>query len=693
MSNATPHLAYRPDVDGLRAIAVLAVVVFHAFPAALPGGFVGVDIFFVISGFLISSIILKALDGGGFRFADFYARRIRRIFPVLLLVVLGSLLLGWGVLLPGEYAQLGKHALAGLGFVANFAFWQETGYFDTAAELKPLLHLWSLGVEEQFYIVWPAVLVLAWRLRLNLVAVSAALAASSLAVCIVMTPLAPAASYFLPFARAWELLAGVLLALRVWRRGAVFAAVPRWLPELAAAAGLALIAVALAVVDRTRAFPGAWALLPVGGAVLLIAAGTQSWIGRRVLAHPLLVAIGLISFPLYLWHWPLLAFVRIVQGEQAGAAALGLAVAAAVLLAALSYRAVETPVRRHGGRWAVAGLVAACVVVGAQGWSTYSRDGLAFRLKDAQAREESAALEWSDALRGDDACRGLLAADLAGKCLIAQPGQPPEVMLIGDSHANHYYWGLSTELQALGLNLLQVAEGGCPLLEGFDLYQRGESAGCARIAQAAFDYAVNTPSVHTVLLGGRWVAAITGRQLAGRGDDDKGVVPVLLEDGRARTVAREEAVLEGLARTLARLRAAGKQVVVLESVPELAFNARECIAWTPNSFIRRVPRPGCEVERALIEARNREYRPQFAAVLARHPEVRVFDPMAAMCDERACYGKRDGVLLYRDDDHLSLEGSRWLARQMRAELPTLVAAGTARGETLATAGALREGME
>jgi len=664
MSSVSPALAYRADIDGLRAIAVLAVVIFHAFPQVLPGGFVGVDVFFVISGYLISSIIFKALDGGTFSFADFYARRVRRIFPALVLVVLTSLLLGWAVLLPDEYAQLGKHAAAGLGFVANVAYWMESGYFDTAAELKPLLHLWSLGVEEQFYIVWPAVVLLLWRFGAGLWWTTAGLALVSFGISVWLSPVFPSASYFLPFSRAWELLAGAMLALAPRSRGGQSFVRPGLLQETLVGLGLVLIVLALVLVNKTRDFPGAWALLPVLGAVLLIACAPGSWIGRRLLSNRVMVWFGLISFPLYLWHWPLLAFLRIVKGGELDGQLLLAAVGLAIVLAWLTYRLIEAPVRHLPGWRTVAALVLICVVVGGQGWSTFNREGMPFRLKDAQAKEEAGAMAWPSHLSGSEACGDGVPEHLVGRCLIADVTRVPDVALIGDSHANHYYWGLSRELASMNLNLLQFAAEGCPLLFDYDLLQGGESQGCRAVAMSAFQHVLDTSSIHTVILAGRWVAAMTGVQLAGRSDVGRNIVAVG-RDGVSVSLSRAEVLIEAVDRTLSVLQAAGKRVIFLDSVPELDFNIRECIAWEPNRFVKRIPRTECEVSRERIEVRAEQYRPALYHVLERHPAVSVIDPVGYMCDARACYGRRDGVLLYRDDDHLSLGGSYWVAGQLR----------------------------
>lgn len=310
------HPKYRPDIDGLRAIAILSVVGFHAFPFWVKGGFIGVDIFFVISGYLISTIIFGSLERNSFSFVDFYSRRIRRIFPALLLVLIACFAFGWFVLLANEYKQLGKHIAGGAGFVSNFLFWHESGYFDNAAETKPLLHLWSLGVEEQFYIIWPLLLWLTWK-KLNLLSITVAVALISFTLNIVNVNGGHAeAAFYSPQTRFWELMAGSILAyltlhkmqvlekfkLRLYSR--IGDHNPAFAPEtrniifsnMQSMFGVVLIAIGVLVITKERHFPGWWALLPTLGALLIISAGAQAWFNRVILSSRVLVWFGLISF-------------------------------------------------------------------------------------------------------------------------------------------------------------------------------------------------------------------------------------------------------------------------------------------------------------------------------------------------------------------------------------------------------------
>ena len=358
------HPKYRPDIDGLRAVAVLSVVAFHAFPAWMKGGFIGVDIFFVISGFLISTIIFENLDKGTFNFSDFYARRIKRIFPALLVVLTCCLMLGWFLLLPDELNQLGKHIVAGAGFISNLVLWSESGYFDNSAETKPLLHLWSLGIEEQFYIVWPFLLWAAWKRRLNIFLLTFSFILGSFALNTWLIYTDPVATFYSPLTRLWELLCGSLLAFSITNTNnasqkAYFLGVKESLgfqldskinyqPVLSNAfsiIGAAVLIAGFCLTNKELRFPGYWALVPVLGAIMIILAGPKAWLNRKILSNKIIVWFGLISFPLYLWHWPLLSFGRIFYFDTPPLKFRFVAVLLSIGLAWVTMKFIERPLR------------------------------------------------------------------------------------------------------------------------------------------------------------------------------------------------------------------------------------------------------------------------------------------------------------------------------------------------------------
>ena len=460
---------YRADIDGLRAIAVLAVVGYHAAPDLFPGGFVGVDVFFVISGFLISTIIFGSLQRNSFSFAEFYGRRIRRIFPALLLVLAASLALGWFLLLPDEYKQLGLHVAGGAGFVSNFVLLNEGDYFDSAAQTKPLLHLWSLGIEEQFYIVWPFMLWLAWKSRNNLPRVLVAVCVISFALDLVLIHLDPGAAFYAPHARFWELLFGSLLAYSTLYRQDLAARFGR-----SSLAGAALILVGILGFTNEDPFPGLLAALPAGGAVLIIASGTQAWLNRLVLSNRVLVWFGLISYPLYLWHWPLLTFARLQESGTPAPEVRAAAVLASIALAWLTYRLVEIPVRVGGRRTVKAiGLATLMAAAGYAGYSTYQRDGLGFRFPDIvrQLGEYK-----YDVKKGYRAGSCFLSSEQDYSAFSACDATPPtgtaaSILIWGDSHAAQLVPGYQDSFDGR-FRIIQRTASGCPPILDLDFRLR-----------------------------------------------------------------------------------------------------------------------------------------------------------------------------------------------------------------------------
>lgn len=673
MNHDTSIITYRPDIDGIRAIAVLTVVIFHAFPALMPGGFIGVDIFFVISGYLISSIIFKALDNDSFSFSDFYLRRAKRILPPLIFMIVVVLMIGWSVLLPVEYAELGKHSMAGLGFVANIVLWLETGYFDNAAELKPLLHLWSLGVEEQFYIFWPMLILVAWRMRLSLVKTLVSLALLSFGLNILMTRYEPDAAYFLLHARAWELLLGAGLA---WMsvQGYSLKVYGKRTTNTASLLGFLLLLASVMLISKGSFFPGWWALLPTIGTVLLIAAGPDALINKRLLSSRFMVFIGLISFPLYLWHWPLLTFARIIHGEEVSAKYLSGALFLALILSWLSYKAIETPFRRSQRLAPLTGLICLGLVAALGSHNIYSRDGLNFRIKDAQAQAEAQALEWPPHLRSGVDCKPAGLESLTLGCQLMRQTEPANAVIIGDSHANHYYWVLEAAFKGSETNLLQLSRGGCPPLVGLKFLNDGVVVPCSDSIDPVIDYVVQNDSIRTVFVAGRWMAYMTGRDIDDPADHVPDETIFIGEPGPNGGSQRMATFLTALNSTLEKLTESGKRIVFLHAVPELPFNARECISWTPNQFVSRIPRESCDFNSKVTMARSSEFRPELDSLLDQFPSVVQIDPGNMFCDSENCRVRQDGVLLYRDDDHLSIDGARWLG--IRLEQILEVAAGT-----------------
>ena len=452
---STPSDRYRPDIDGLRAIAVMLVVGFHAFPEAMPGGFVGVDVFFVISGFLITGIIVRELDQQRFSLLTFYGRRIRRIFPALIVVLCVTLVLGWLWMLPAAYAQLSADVFASAAFFSNIALLLQSGYFDVESAKKPLLHLWSLGIEEQFYLFWPLILMLVARLRLGILAAASVIGIASFVLNVAPIGSNPVATFYLPFTRAWELLAGAALACS-W--GRVSQTGPA--SNLRAAAGILLIAVAAVVLDTKSAFPGWWAAMPVGGAALLLSA-PAAWGCRHLLASVPLARVGLISYPLYLWHWPLLVFFALIKFAPLTLLERGLIVALSFALAWLTYRFVETPFRSGGPNpLKIVGLGAGMVLVAAAGAVVVQGRGFDFRLPPEirqMANVPTQASQWRVHECLLDLSREMSFAD---SCV--DRDRRPLVLVWGDSTAAALLPGLRKAQQTRDFGIAQFTSSSCP---------------------------------------------------------------------------------------------------------------------------------------------------------------------------------------------------------------------------------------
>ena len=522
--------SYRPDIDGLRAFAVLFVVLYHAFPKHVRGGYVGVDVFFVISGFLISSLLLKEVTEGHFSLANFYSRRIRRIFPALAVCLAAVLAFGFVYLLPSELMQLGKHVFFGAAFLSNFATWSESGYFDIAGTLKPLLHLWSLGIEEQFYIVWP---ILLWTIvRVGMTGpLLAVLFLVSFSVNIWLSTTSVVDDFFLPIPRFWELLAGAGLAYqgRIVLSPSVRSSI--------SLGGSAALLTAVALFTPELRFPGWLALLPVAGTAALILAGPEAVVNRAILSNRAAVFVGLISYPLYLWHWPLISYAYIFRygDKPTPLMATGL-VAVSFFLAWATYRFIEYPVRfgRHRGHRTR--IVVACMMVlGACGLATWTMGGFPGRLSALPSLVVRPIME---AMR-DVALLPTKGMDVLyyDGTLVAHLGVGDrKVALSGDSTLFQY--GPRVQRLAdegrLGANTYFVTRAGCAPLPGLI---EPDSPRCADMPGILLDL-IRREKIETVVLGAWWMRYSTsatqierdGRRMSLAEQDGKEAFFANLED-------------------------------------------------------------------------------------------------------------------------------------------------------------------
>lgn len=665
---------YRPDIDGLRALAVMSVLVFHVEPSLLPGGFLGVDIFFVISGYLISLILFREQAEGSFSFAGFYDRRVRRLFPALVLVLAASLAFGFFALFANEYERLGEHATAAIAFVLNFQLLGEAGYFDAVSYSKPLLHLWSLSVEEQFYLLWPILLLASRRFRCNPGWVIAACAALSLYYGLHLGRISPDQLYYHSLPRFWELLSGVAIAWMHQKNGT------HWLPptlrpararDALSLAGLALAASALLLFNKGLQHPGWATVWPIMGAVMLVASGPGAAANRMLSWRPL-VWIGLISYPLYLWHWPILAYARIAESGSPAPWMLWLGAVLAMLLAWATYAGVELPLRRAAGSGqgkrrvtialccAMAALLAAALAV-VFGKGLPERPALQyFKKNEGQMVREA---------RQDASCLALFAGKAAPVyCRQSHAGERM-IALVGDSHAHVLFTGVSELAAKQGYGTLLLANSGCPPFVGAVTGRTpAEHAQCAQSIDTIVEALRNDKRIASVVLASRGPQYLNGLGF-GPVEANYNYPPIAARSSPAggAPISPEQAFTGGLMNTAAQLHERGMRVSYLLQVPELGVSAPDCLG-RPLTLSRQADR--CRVPYGIYQGRMQAYRAQISSLAAKAPYLHVIDVEPALCGAGGCSGLADGQLLYADDNHLSVAGSRRVAPLiLKAALP------------------------
>jgi peptidoglycan/LPS O-acetylase OafA/YrhL len=623
-----PKPAYRPDIDGLRAVAVSGVVLYHYGATWLPGGFTGVDIFFVISGYLITVILRREIQNGEFSILRFYERRVRRIVPALFVVLAANILAGWLVLKPGDYADLGKSAAYAATGLGNLYFYGNTGYFDQASEMQPLLHTWSLGVEEQFYVVWPFALMAGLALiksqRLFVFVFSAGV---TLAFAYALRAVAqdPKAAFYLTHPRAWELAIGALSAF-------LPAIKNHRISRLTAAAGAFLIAFSFLLISETMPFPGFNALYACGGAALLIWPKARTLVDRSLGFGPL-VGVGLISYSLYLWHWPLVVFFRYyANGAKPSfleAIVLG---TIACVCAYLSWRFIEKPFRKPAaGRLGTVAIgLLALLLTASAGWMINISHGFSSR-----APAEALAMSSLEAMWQWD-CPHTVRLDGVEYCGFGAnwDDATEKGALWGDSHAQH----LAPLLDAVSGDTAYILLGWClPIAGGgivdIDIGDPSYIPACRASYKENLDLLRSHPEVSTVVLSGAWADRTTEIQSAQGGSTS--AIPLLKE-------ATEE--------LLAGLQAPDRQIYLIGNTPKINEGPDPGCPITA-SYLMRMPCTPIAVLRDVAEHVAGDSDHALAAASADHPDVTFVRPIEGMCSSGTCVTDIRGVALYRDAGH------------------------------------------
>ncbi|WP_444946253.1 acyltransferase family protein [Microbulbifer sp. VTAC004] len=661
-------IGYRRDIDGLRALAVLPVVFAHAGLEGFSGGFVGVDVFFVISGYLITSILVREVEAGSFSLANFYERRARRILPALFAVLITTIAVGWFVLPPEPLKELAQSVLATVLFVSNIWFWQSTeDYFGAGADWQPLLHTWSLSVEEQFYLGFPLLIcLLAARGRGPMWLVVAGISLLSLGLSIWATSAQPFANYFLTPTRIWELGIGALVAL------GAFPNVKRaWLLELAGALGTLMILTSVFLFDASTPFPGVAALLPCVGTATLIWAGSQRLtVAGFLLSSRLLVSVGLISYSLYLWHWPVLVLFRFLNGSAELPFEIAIkAVLVSGGLAWVSWKFVEAPFRQPSARGVskrglanTFGVMAMLIV--SVSLVINVKKGVPSRLPEPLFATYQNAKERTSKERR---CMERLPEE--GLCELgeASSGASVDYLLWGDSHAGAFLPGFEHWLKVKGYRGIVAAKSACAPLLGIVRLEMGAMHGCDTFNAQIMEMLEQRKDVKTVVLVARWALVVEGSRSAGESGPPAvmGLAKTAYEkpSSGGASVNNFELVAQGLHQTVARIRASGREVIIVEGIPEISFSVPLAIASA--EFI------GAQLQGAPtkrdVEERNKRVTRIFNS-LGKEFQIERVSLVPELCPSR-CQIQVDGEPLYRDDDHLSTFGSIRLVPQMMDSIP------------------------
>nr|VFJ59992.1 MAG: Peptidoglycan/LPS O-acetylase OafA/YrhL, contains acyltransferase and SGNH-hydrolase domains [Candidatus Kentron sp. DK] len=666
------QLHYRPEIDGLRAIAVIPVILFHAGFELFSGGFIGVDVFFVISGYLITSIILNEMEAGTFRLVHFYERRARRILPALFFVMLACIPFAWMWLMPRDMQDFAQSVGAVSTFSSNFHFWGESGYFDTAAELKPLLHTWSLAVEEQYYVIFPLLLLLIWsRGRRWVLAILAVLFMMSLGLAQWSADDGSDGAFYLLTTRGWELLIGAFAAFYLQKRGQALST--GILPQLAGIAGLLLIVFAIFSYDEQIPFPGFYALAPTFGTALLILFSIRGTLIHALLTRKLLVGTGLISYSMYLWHQPMFAFAKyraLAVPSESVMFALCLSV---FPLAYFSWRFVEKPFRKKSlfNRRSVFKFSTSAIILFI---GFYLSGQLS---KGFPARMPPEVAEIASYTDDKNPRQGLCASSSkrylppSESCIL---GNKQHIIgaLIGDSHSDVIAFSLHSELGKRGMGLRHMWHSGCPLIRGLQLKNKNNSF-CIQYTNDAFDIVISDPSIAYVILLTRFVRYYEGTTYDnGEGGVERGgLVYVDIKRRKGVTVSnevRKQDIFAMYAQKIENLRRKGKKVILVYPIPEQGWDV-------PTLAAKRLllgKSPDVSVSLSSFKKRSHAVTALLDSLGKRENLFRV-RPSSLFCDtfiKGRCAGAFASKPFYRDGDHLSNYGGSFLAKEILRYLPS-----------------------
>ncbi|PZQ45829.1 MAG: hypothetical protein DI551_06330 [Micavibrio aeruginosavorus] len=634
-------MKYKSEIDGLRAVAVMSVILYHFGIPYFSGGFIGVDIFFVISGYLITSIIKEDLELSRFSFLKFYERRIRRILPALIIVSFVAAIISCIIFLPNDLEDIGASLVASMASISNIYFWRNTGYFSTAAEEKPFLHTWSLGVEEQFYLLFPLFIFWMWKFfpRKALLPTMIVVGIVSISLAEFLLAERPPMSFFLLPSRAWELLLGSSLS---FFNG-------HFSPKKSSAnasslIGIILISIAVLGYSNSTKFPGVHALLPcLGAALIIISPFGQSFIGK-ILSTRIFVFTGKISYSLYLWHWPLLAMLRYRYGDNISYSNYALAFLATFLLSIATWRFIETPFRNPAflTQKKIFILATAFVLLlsGTGGFLYFSK-GWPQRY-DAQTLALENSSKRINPLRKKCHSQEGFTQNKGNDCMIGDLSSPEiSVIIWGDSHADSMSPAISKILSERRIKGIQATKSSCPPLPDDYEWKTRNYESCKIFNKDVLDFILNTPSIGYVVLHARW------------GGPEK----TITHSG----IRTEQTFYEALKEIAETIQKSGRKVYFIAPTPLAAFNVPRCLsrrqAFNDTDSFPCEPKP-----KALALAEPQEAINVFKKISKKYP---VYFPDSILCKGERCLVADGKTPVYYDDDHISLDGIELFIPTMR----------------------------
>ena len=632
-----PNLIYRAEIDGLRALAVIPVILFHADIGLFSGGFTGVDVFFVISGYLITTILIEDIEKKRFNILNFYERRARRILPALYIVMLACIPFAWMWMLPSQMKDFSQSLVAVSLFASNFLFWGESGYFDDATEQKPLLHTWSLAVEEQYYALFPIFLILTWRLgkhRVFLLIV--VMAAISLVLSEWSWRKLPAANFYLAPTRAWEIFAGSIASLIAHKQGLQK-------NNLLALLGLSAIIFAFVYYDQETPFPSAYALVPVLGTVLIILYGHKKTLVAKLLSTKGFVGIGLISYSAYLWHQPIFAFSKVVWVDEAQWLKIIL-ILTVMPVAYLSWRYIEEPFRNRkswGKNKFFALSILGFFIFILFGVTGHLSNGFVnrhiptehYKLIQTPEKYNSECIDKNPVLANFDTCR-------------ASSFDSPSIALIGDSHSHALYESLAAKLK--GETIINVGAWACFPFTNNEHFVR---ANCKKKQQNLLDFLHANPQIHTIILSGYWGYLASG----GYGKKVNGVRP-----HKKISKTDEEHFIKNAATFFSSLRNASRRIYLVEDVPNLDFNPQRC---GDVGFFRFI-KSDCTMNYADFISQKSKVDLVMNRITNLVPHIDYVKTQHLFCNEVNCFSLFKNKTLYRNNDHVSKIGADLIANRL-----------------------------